>query len=114
MKYAKFVKQLRKYGSVDKSWAGSERGQKILNHTIPLAVSELKPVSRPCELLCGREVVNQVVEYRKLARLPRIWLRKCASCGLYQHPVTGEMVDHRVINKYFPPRNTANKDEEDK
>lgn len=105
MKYAKYVRELRKYGIVDKSWAGEREGQCILNHTIPLAVRELLPQMRPCEFKCGQDVENQVVEYRRLGQERRIWVRKCQSCGLYEHPQTGEMVDHRLINKWFPPRN---------
>ena len=105
MKYAKFVRELKKYGSVDKSWIAFREDQKIRNHTITLALRELKPNLRACEFACGQQVANQVVEYRRLPRLNGIWLRKCAACGLYEHPETKEMVDHRVINKWFPPRN---------
>lgn len=115
MKYAKYVRQLRKYGILDKSWAGVIGGtNKIQNHTVPLAIKELKTQMRPCEFKCGELVPNQVVEYRRLGNKQRIWVRKCQNCGLYEHPQTGEMVDHRVINKYFPPRNTVSTSEEDK
>lgn len=113
MKYARFVRQLKKYGSVDKSWIAVKENQKIQNHTITVALRELNPQIKPCEFSCGREVENQVVEYRRLPRLTGIWLRKCATCGLYEHPETKQMVDHRVINKWFPPRNSSTiRDEE--
>ncbi len=113
MKYAKFVRELRKYGLVDKSWIANKEDQKILNHTVTLALKQLKPNLRDCEFSCGRQVENQVIEYRRLPRIPDMWLRKCASCGLYQHPETGEMVDHRLINKWFPPRNKQDRDLEE-
>lgn len=106
MKYAKFVKELRKYGIVDKSWIQNNGHElPVKNHTVPVAIRELKPITRPCEFKCSEQVANQVVEYRRLGHKQRIWIRKCQNCGLYEHPVTGEMVDHRLINKYFPPRN---------
>lgn len=98
----KYRRRLSKLGTADKLWSDYKE---VRNHTFPLAIREIKSTSKPCEFSCGRDVVNQVVEYRRLARLPDMWLRKCASCGLYQHPETGEMVDHRLINKWFPSRN---------
>lgn len=106
MKYAKYVRQLRKYGILDKSWAANHHSEKIQNHSIPLAIKELKSQMRPCEFKCREQVANQVVEYRRLGHKQRIWVRKCQNCGLYEHPQTKEMVDHRLINKYFPPRNS--------
>ena len=108
MKYAKFVREIKKYGEVDKSWAhnnGHERP--VMNHTVPLAIRELKPVYRPCVFDCGREVSNQHTEYRRVDYRDVRWLEKCVSCGLYKNPRTGEMMDHRSVNKYFPPRNNT-------
>ena len=101
MKYAKFCRLLKKYGEVDKSWAGITKAK---NHTITLALRELKPIYKQCEFACGQEVANQHIEYKRVDHKHIRWLKKCASCGLYQNPQTGEMVDHRTLCKYFPNR----------
>lgn len=103
MKYAKFCREIKKYAEVDKSWCGLKD---INNHTIPLAVRELKTEYKPCSLNCGQEVSNQHIEYKFIGQNDTKWLIKCDSCGLYQDPETGEMVDHRCLARYFPRRNT--------
>ena len=103
MKYAKFCREIKKYGLVDKSWSGLKD---IQNHTVTLAVKELKPVYKPCQLNCGQEVANQHIEYKRIDNAQVRWLTKCDNCGLYQDPQTLDMVDHRCLNKYFPKRST--------
>lgn len=112
MKYTKFVREIKKYAEVDKSWAANHHHEKINNHSIPVAVRELKPIYKPCELGCGQDVSNQHIEYRRTHH--NTWLIKCMTCSLYQDPKTGLMVDHRCVNKFFPPRNTRLIEDEDK
>lgn len=109
MKYAKFCRQLRKYGKVDKSWSGMG---KINNHTIPLAIIELNPVPRICELACGQQVENQHIEYRRIQHKNATWLVKCTNCGLYQDPVTGRMRTHKELRTYFMYNNKLSNAEE--
>lgn len=53
-----------------------------------------------CELECGQLVNNQHIEYSRRPGLED-WLVKCVSCGLYQHPQTKKMVDHRMLHFIF-------------
>jgi cob(I)alamin adenosyltransferase len=115
VKYAKFVKAISKYGVVDKSWIQNNGHElPVKNHTVPVAIRELIPIYRPCQFNCGREVANQHTEYRRVDNKQVRWLEKCVSCGLYKHPQTGEMMDHRSLNKFFPPRNKTFIEDEDK
>jgi len=99
----KYRRKLVKLGTVDKLWSDFRQVQ---NHTFPLVIRELKPVYKPCTFNCGQEVSNQHTEYKRILDPNIRWLQKCMSCGLYQDPITKEMVDHRNLSRYFPSRRT--------
>lgn len=98
MKHNKYLRQLKKFGNIDKFWSGY---REVNNHTFPYALTELKPVARKCELTCDKMVENQRIQYQRVDWDIARWITKCDTCGLYQDPRTGEMVDHRCLNKYF-------------
>lgn len=71
------------------------------NETVPLTIKEIIRELRPCEYECGANVTDQrSVATRREAPFPH-WLQQCKNCGLYQHPQTGRMVNHRDLHAYY-------------
>lgn len=101
MKYSKFLRMLKKFGSIDKSWSGLEKPK---NHTLTYALKQIEQPAKPCRLECGQLVKNQVIEYRRSNMKNIPWLEKCVSCKLYKDPRTGLMVDHRSLAQLYPKR----------
>ena len=71
------------------------------NETVPLTIKEIIRELRPCEYECGANVTDQRSQaVRKLTPFPH-WQQQCKNCGLYQHPQTGRMVDHRELRLFY-------------
>ena len=71
------------------------------NPTLGFALVSLKPVTRPCELSCGKIVTDQVIESR-LAYTPFPHYRtRCKNCTRFLSPngkfVTGNEILHEII-----------------
>lgn len=71
------------------------------NDTVPLTIKEIIRELRPCEYACGANVTDQRSQIvRREAPYPH-WLTQCRTCGLYQHPRTGQMVSQRDLHAYY-------------
>jgi hypothetical protein len=79
------------------------------NHTLPLEIKQLKPITKTCELACGRQVANQVIE-RKFIHTPQPhWRTYCRACHGYVHPkdksiIKGSFRVNHIFATYFAER----------
>ena len=69
----------------------------------------LKPVKRPCQLNCGNEVIDQIVERRLVFTPVRHWRTRCANCQSFVHPngvdiIKGAHLAQSIFVKHLKPR----------
>ena len=71
------------------------------NHTVPLALLEIKHPSVDCTD-CSVPVVNRQVHIKKYQTPYAHWKRYCTNCQKYQNPITGEysMEYNEIINHH--------------
>ncbi len=77
------------------------------NPTLGFEIKRIKPVKRSCELACGKQVANQVIEKRLNHSPVKHWKVKCVNCGAHQHPSGQGLIGvdvphlHNEYVKYF-------------
>ncbi len=75
------------------------------NPSLGIKLKKFKSEAKPCELGCGKQIKNQVIEQR-LHDIPHPhWRKKCANCKKYQAP-DGTIIEnsthvHAYFLKYF-------------
>jgi hypothetical protein len=69
----------------------------------------LKPVERSCQIGCGKQVVDQIIERRLVFTPVRHWRTRCANCQSFVHPngvdiIKGAQLAQSIFVKHLKPR----------
>lgn len=88
---------------VDEDGEEIEVTEEIPRHDpyIGIVVKRLKPITKPCQLGCGKVVDDQVIEQRLIMTPFKHYRTRCNNCSHYLSPRDGSLVTSMEIGREF-------------
>jgi hypothetical protein len=80
------------------------------NDTLPIEIKKLKPITKLCDMGCGKIVTDQIIERRLVFTPETHWRTHCRNCQKFLHPdgvtlIHGAHLIQSIFLTYFNNKN---------